>query len=153
MDGNWSPRAKPLRNRTAPYLSICRFDLMHFPLALADSAPRYLLRDRIFGDDFGEQVKAMGIKQVLSAPRSPWQRAYVEASSAPFAGSVWITSSSSHTWHCRRTARNPAVSNHQKPARSSRSRRLAVFTIATSAELPEEEHRSRAGCVMFWVNS
>ncbi|HSU31392.1 MAG TPA: integrase core domain-containing protein [Bryobacteraceae bacterium] len=25
-----------------------------------------------------EQVKAIGIKQVLSAPRSPWQRAYVE---------------------------------------------------------------------------
>ena len=24
------------------------------------------------------QVKAIGIKQVLSAPRSPWQRAYVE---------------------------------------------------------------------------
>ena len=45
-----------------------------------DSAPRYLLRDRdrIFGQDFVEQVKAMGIKQVLSAPRSPWQRAYVE---------------------------------------------------------------------------
>jgi len=45
-----------------------------------DTAPRYLLRDRdrIFGKDFVEQVKAMGIKQVLSAPRSPWQRAYVE---------------------------------------------------------------------------
>jgi transposase InsO family protein len=45
-----------------------------------DSAPRYLLRDRdcIFGQDFIEQVKGMGIKQVLSAPRSPWQRAYVE---------------------------------------------------------------------------
>ena len=45
-----------------------------------DSAPRYLLRDRdrIFGDEFVAQVKAMGIKQVLSAPRSPWQRAYVE---------------------------------------------------------------------------
>ena len=45
-----------------------------------DTAPRYLLRDRdrIFGHDFVEQVKAMGIKQVLSAPRSPWQRAYVE---------------------------------------------------------------------------
>ena len=45
-----------------------------------DSAPRYLLRDRdrIFGREFVEQVKAMGIKQVLSAPRSPWQRAYVE---------------------------------------------------------------------------
>ena len=45
-----------------------------------DSAPRYLLRDRdrIFGKEFVEQVKAMGIKPVLSAPRSPWQRAYVE---------------------------------------------------------------------------
>jgi putative transposase len=45
-----------------------------------DSAPRYLLRDRdrIFGHEFVEQVKAMGIKQVLSAPRSPWQRAYIE---------------------------------------------------------------------------
>ncbi len=45
-----------------------------------NSAPRYLLRDRdrIFCKDFIEQVKAMGIKQVLSAPRSPWQRAYVE---------------------------------------------------------------------------
>jgi putative transposase len=38
-----------------------------------ESAPRYLLRDRdrIFGKDFVDQVKAMGIKQVLSAPRSP----------------------------------------------------------------------------------
>jgi putative transposase len=45
-----------------------------------DSAPRYLLRDRdrIFGPEFVEQGKVMGIEQVLSAPRSPWQRAYVE---------------------------------------------------------------------------
>src|SRR3954463_6192649 len=45
-----------------------------------DTAPRYLLRDRdrIFGHEFVEQVKAMGIQQVLSAPRSPWQRAYIE---------------------------------------------------------------------------
>jgi putative transposase len=45
-----------------------------------ESAPRYLLRDRdrIFGKDFVDQVKAMGIKQVLSAPRSAWQRAYIE---------------------------------------------------------------------------
>jgi transposase InsO family protein len=45
-----------------------------------DTAPQYLLRDRdrIFGKDFVDQVKAMGIKQALSAPRSPWQRAYVE---------------------------------------------------------------------------
>ena len=45
-----------------------------------DSAPRYLLRDRdrIFGDHFTQQVQDMGMKQVLSVPRSPWQRAYVE---------------------------------------------------------------------------
>ena len=45
-----------------------------------ETAPRYLLRDRdrIFGADFVKQVKAMGIKQVLAAPRSPWQRAYIE---------------------------------------------------------------------------
>jgi len=39
-----------------------------------------LLRDRhaIFGDEFREQVRGMGICEVLSAPRSPWQRAHVE---------------------------------------------------------------------------
>jgi putative transposase len=45
-----------------------------------ETAPRYLLRDRdrIFGQEFVNQVKAMGIEQVLSAPRSPWQKAYIE---------------------------------------------------------------------------
>ena len=45
-----------------------------------ESAPRYLLRDRdrVFGDCFTQQVKDMGIQPVLCAPRSPWQRAYVE---------------------------------------------------------------------------
>ena len=45
-----------------------------------DQLPRYLLRDRdaIFGNDFREQVRDMGIREVLSAPRAPWQRAYVE---------------------------------------------------------------------------
>jgi putative transposase len=45
-----------------------------------DQIPRYLLRDRdkIFGDTFREQVRDMQIKEVLSAPRSPWQRAYIE---------------------------------------------------------------------------
>src|SRR5262249_39557048 len=40
--------------------------------------PRYLLRDRdaIFGDEFRRQVRDMGIHEVLSTPRSPWQRAY-----------------------------------------------------------------------------
>jgi transposase InsO family protein len=48
-----------------------------FPL---DTAPKYLLRDRdrIYGEAFREQIAVMNIKEVLSAPRSPWQRAYVE---------------------------------------------------------------------------
>jgi len=45
-----------------------------------DQLPRYLLRDRdaIFSTDFREQVRDPGIREVLSSPRSPWQRAYVE---------------------------------------------------------------------------
>src|SRR6266566_6965985 len=51
-----------------------------------DQLPRYLLRDRdaIFGDAFREQVRDMGICEVLSAPRSPWQRAYVERVNGSF---------------------------------------------------------------------
>jgi putative transposase len=45
-----------------------------------DTAPKYLLRDRdrIYGQEFRDQVEVMNINEVLSAPRSPWQRAYVE---------------------------------------------------------------------------
>jgi putative transposase len=45
-----------------------------------DQFPPYLLgdRDAIFAQDFRDQVRDMGIEEVLSAPRSPWQRAYVE---------------------------------------------------------------------------
>ena len=45
-----------------------------------DTAPRYLLRDRdtSYGSDFCSRVEAMGITQVVTAPRSPWQNPYVE---------------------------------------------------------------------------
>jgi putative transposase len=45
-----------------------------------DTAPRYLLRDRdaSYGGAFRYRVKAMGIKEVVTAPRSPWQNPYVE---------------------------------------------------------------------------
>src|ERR1700677_1305530 len=45
-----------------------------------DTAPRYLLRDRdpSYGSDFRSRVEAMGIAEVITAPRSPWQNAYVE---------------------------------------------------------------------------
>ena len=70
---------------------IVRFDVTRYPTAgwLArqvtdafpwDTAPRYLLRDRdsTYGQDFRKQVDAMGITEVVSAARSPWQNAYVE---------------------------------------------------------------------------
>jgi transposase InsO family protein len=45
-----------------------------------DTAPRYLHRDRdsIFGNYFNARIRGMGIKQVLSAPRAPWQNPYAE---------------------------------------------------------------------------
>jgi hypothetical protein len=45
-----------------------------------EQVPKYLLRDRdgIFGADFTKQVEDLGIEEVLSTPRSPWQRVYIE---------------------------------------------------------------------------
>jgi len=46
-----------------------------------DSAPRYLLRDRdgIYGGgEFRRRVSGMGIAEVLTAPRSPWQNPFAE---------------------------------------------------------------------------
>jgi len=45
-----------------------------------DTAPHYLLRDRdaAYGSEFRSRVEAMGITEVITAPRSPWQNAYVE---------------------------------------------------------------------------
>jgi putative transposase len=45
-----------------------------------DTAPRYLLRDRdaSYGSDFRNRVETMGITEVVTAPRSPWQNPYVE---------------------------------------------------------------------------
>jgi putative transposase len=45
-----------------------------------DSAPTYLLRDRDanYGRAFQKRIHAMGIEQILSAPRSPWQNPFVE---------------------------------------------------------------------------
>jgi len=45
-----------------------------------DTAPKYLMRDRdsIYGAFFRNRVKNMGIKEVISAPQSPWQSPFVE---------------------------------------------------------------------------
>jgi len=45
-----------------------------------DSAPRYLLRNRdgSYGEEFHDAVGWLGMREVLTAPQSPWQNAYVE---------------------------------------------------------------------------
>ena len=71
--------------------SMVRFDVTQHPTAgwLSrqvteafpwDTAPRYLLRDRdaSYGSYFRNRLNAMGITEVVTAPRSPWQNAYVE---------------------------------------------------------------------------
>ena len=45
-----------------------------------DESPRFLIRDRgsIYGEFFRQRIKHMCIKEVVTAPRSPWQNPYVE---------------------------------------------------------------------------
>jgi len=45
-----------------------------------ETAPRYLIRDRdgAYGHSFRSTVMAIGVEEVVTAPRSPWQNPYVE---------------------------------------------------------------------------
>ena len=45
-----------------------------------DTAPKYLLRDRdgLYGAIFRQRLKNMGINEVVTSPRSPWQNPFVE---------------------------------------------------------------------------
>jgi putative transposase len=44
------------------------------------TAPKYLLRDRdsVYGCEFQRRVKGMGLEEILTAPRSPRQNAFME---------------------------------------------------------------------------
>jgi putative transposase len=45
-----------------------------------ETRPAYLVRDRdaIYGTDFQRRVEGMGIRQVVIAPRAPWQNPFAE---------------------------------------------------------------------------
>jgi putative transposase len=45
-----------------------------------DTAPGYLLqdRDKIYGDEFRERVRGMGITEIKIAPQNPWQNPFAE---------------------------------------------------------------------------
>ena len=70
---------------------IVRFDVTQHPTAAWlsqqvieafpwDTAPSFLLRDRdaSYGSAFSKRVEAMGVTEVVTALRSPWQNAHVE---------------------------------------------------------------------------
>jgi putative transposase len=44
------------------------------------TAPRFMIRDHdcIFGDQFRRRVRGLGIEEIVTAPRSPWQNPYAE---------------------------------------------------------------------------
>jgi len=45
-----------------------------------EESPRYLIRDRdqVFGERFSRQARMLELREVVIAPRSPWQNAYAE---------------------------------------------------------------------------
>ena len=49
-------------------------------IPVGHGAARYLIRDRdgAYGQSFRSTVTAMGVEEVVTAPRSPWQNPYVE---------------------------------------------------------------------------
>jgi transposase InsO family protein len=43
-----------------------------------EQAPRYLIRDRAYGEVFLRRLRSMGIRDRPTSPRSPWQNGYAE---------------------------------------------------------------------------
>src|SRR5256885_7847100 len=66
---------RPPRSTLFPYTTLFRSQA--FPW---ESGPRYLLRDRdgCYGEEFHEATGWLVIREVLTAPQSPWQNPYVE---------------------------------------------------------------------------
>lgn len=62
-------------NPTAAWTSLQLIQAFPF-----DSAPRYLIMDRdsIYGRIMSETIRIMETKQIVTAPRSPWQNGYCE---------------------------------------------------------------------------
>src|SRR3989475_1046479 len=86
------PRALRVRSPPpSPPPSVVHFNVTDSPTAAwtaqqvveafpHDSAPRFLIRDHdsIFGGQFRQRVKAIGLAEVLITPRSPWQNPFAE---------------------------------------------------------------------------
>jgi transposase InsO family protein len=104
-----------------------------------DTAPRCLLRDRdsSYGAYFRKRIEVMGIKDVVTAPRSPWQNPYVERVIGSIRRECLDHIVIFNERHCAASCpRTPTTTN--APARIFRSIRIARtparFSIAASEE-------------------
>ena len=70
-------------------------------------AKRYLIRDRdsIYGCAFCSRVETLGLSEVITAPRSPWQNAYVERLIGSIRRECLDHVIISNQWHLRRLLR------------------------------------------------
>ena len=120
-----------------------------------ETAPRDLLRDRdaVYGVAFSSRVQALGILEVQTAPRSPWQNPYVERLIGTLrrecldhvvvlnethlrrllAGTSSTTTRPEHTSPWRRTPRSPDRWSTLTTAGSSRPPWSAACIIGTRA--------------------
>ena len=91
-----------------------------------DTAPRYLLRDRdaSYGPAFRDRVRAMGIKEVVTAPRSPWQNPYVERLIGSIRRECLDHVIIFNERHLRRVLSSVFSISSQEPERISRSTRI-----------------------------
>src|SRR5262249_53353465 len=119
-----------------------------------DTTPRYLLRDRdrIYGPAFRRRVDGLGIREVLTAARSPCQNPYAErvigsirrecldhvtcstssTCAGPFGRTSGITITPGATSPSPGTRRLAAPPKGRSRVRSSPSRRSADSIIATN---------------------
>ena len=124
-----------------------------------DTAPRFVIRDRdgIYGSDPRRMAQQMGVEEVLTAPRSPWQNPFVERVIGSLGREcldhviVWNERSLRrhlqrylvyyHEWRTHlsldKDAPVPRGPNRQRAARSSHSRTSAVCITTTNAAPPD----------------
>jgi hypothetical protein len=142
-----------------------------------DSAPRFVIRDPdgIYGSQFQTAMRAMGIEEVLTAPRAPWQNPFVERVIGSLRREcldhliVWNERSLRrdieqylpyyHDWrtHLSLDKDAPVPRAAQRPtgscrpaARSCRSRTSAAYIITTNVLPPDRRSRRRRPLATSW---
>jgi transposase InsO family protein len=113
------------------------------------TAPRYLLRDRDASYGADSRVEAMGITEVVTAPRLPWQNAYVERVIGSIRREcldhIVISTSAICGASCPRTS-----TTTNAPARIFRSTRIApthARSCRAGSERWSQSHKS-AACII-----